>query len=350
VNHLTFYSTSWSIGYCWNMGFLLFLIMYLQVITGILLAFQYTSDINLSYYSIQYLGREVYYGWYFYYMHSSGASLYVFYSLLHIGRGLYIGSYIYRTSVWLSGIVLFLLLLTSSFIGYTLAWGQLSFWGGTVISNIFSICSITPFICGWLSYPGNPTLRRYLLIHFLFPHLLLGLSIVHVLYLHYISSSNILGIYSAGIITIYPFILIKDTLGIIVLGIGYSLQILSYHCISHPDNILEVKHMETPLIIVPEWYFLHLFIIIKIVPNNTSGLLYSIWYITYYIGFIELKYLFGIWLGSTLYLNSNNIYIICNVMLVTHNLLIGRNIGSDIIVTLGRTLSAICSILIVSAE
>jgi len=254
------------------MGFLLFLVIYLQIITGILLALQYTSDINHSYYSVQYLGREVYYGWYLYNLHSSGAS-FVFHGLtFHIGRGLYVSSYLFRTSLWLSGIVLFLLLMMTAFLGYVLAWGQLSFWGGTVISNIFSTCSITTFICGG-SMISNPTIKRFFVFHILLPLIIGGLSVVHIFYLHHISSSNTLGFYTNNLITFYPIILLKDILGLIILGIGYTLQIFVSYGLSHPDNILEVNTLITPLHIVPEWYFLHLYMVLKAIPNKTSGLI-----------------------------------------------------------------------------
>lgn len=257
------------------MGFLLFLIIYLQIITGILLAFQYTSDINHSYYSVQYTIREVNYGWCLYYMHSSGAS-FVFVSLtFHISRGLYVSSYLFRTSLWLSGIVLFLLHMMTTFLGYVLAWGQLSFWGSTVISNIFSTCSITTFICGG-SMISNPTIKRLFIFHLLIPLIIGGLSIVHIFYLHYICSSNTLGFYINNFITFYPYILFKDILGLQYLGIGYTLQIFISYGLSHPDNILEVNTFLTPLHIVPEWYFLNLYMVLKAIPNKTSGITYLI--------------------------------------------------------------------------
>ena len=254
------------------MGFLLFLVIVLQIITGILLAFRYTSDINHSYYSIQYLEREVYYGWYLYNLHSSGAS-FVFISLtLHVSRGLYVCSYLFRTSLWLSGIVLFLLLMITVFLGYVLAWGQLSFWGGTVISNIFSTCSITTSICGG-SMISNPTIKRFLVFHILLPLIVGSISVIHIFYLHHISSSNTLGFYTNNFITFYPFLLMKDILGLIILGIGYTLQIFVCYSFSHPDNILEVNTLITPLHIVPEWYFLAYYMVLKAIPSKTSGLI-----------------------------------------------------------------------------
>jgi len=271
-SHLQFYSCPINISNLWNMGFLLFLVKDIQIITGILLAFSYTSDINKVQPSVQYLGREVYYGWYLHYMHSSGAS-FVYYGLtLHIGRGLYVSSYLFRNLLWLSGIALFLLHMMTAFLGYILSWGQLSFWGGTVISNLVSICSITTFICGG-SMICNPTLKRFFIFHLLLPLIISGLSVVHLFYLHYICSSNTLGFYTNNFITFYPIIMFKDISGLIGLLLGYTLQIVISYGLSHPDNILEVNSLITPLHIVPEWYFLHLYMVLKAIPNKTSGLI-----------------------------------------------------------------------------
>lgn len=253
------------------MGFLLFLVVLVQIITGILLALQYTSDINHSYYSVQYLVREVYYGWCLHYMHSSGASFVFGLLTFHIGRGLYVSSYLFRTSLWLSGVVLFLLHMMTAFLGYVLAWGQLSFWGGTVITSIFSTCSITTFICGG-SMISNATIKRFFIFHILIPLIIGGLSVVHIFYLHSICSSNTLGFYTNNLITFYPLLVFKDILGLFILGIGYTLQIFTSYGLSHPDNILEVNTLITPLHIVPEWYFLHLYMVLKAIPNKTSGL------------------------------------------------------------------------------
>jgi len=323
------------------MGFLLFLVIYLQIITGILLAFQYTSDINHSYYSVQYLGREVYYGWCLHYMHSSGAS-FVFGTLFtHIGRGLYVSSYLFRTSLWLSGIVLFLLLMMTSFIGYVLAWGQLSFWGGTVISNIFSTCSITTFICGG-SLISNATIKRFFIFHLLLPILIGVLSVVHIFYLHYISSSSISGLYTSSLVTFYPLIIYKDILGMIILGIGYTLQIFVSYVLSHPDNLSEVNTLITPLHIVPEWYFLHLYMVLKAIPNKTSGLTLFIHTVTNLFMFIEVKNISTItaltstynWIYGNLFINL----FIFNTM-ITH--FIGAQLPQNLFLSYGRTITSV---------
>lgn len=281
--------------------------MIIQTYSGFSITIQYTSDIIASYYSIQYLDREVYYGWYFYNLHSNGASFIFITSLIHISRGLYISSYLYRNSLWLSGIVLFLLLMTTAFLGYILAWGQLSYWGGTVISNIFITCSLTLSIIG-ASTISNPTIHRFLVFHILISLHTKGLTVVHIFYLHWISSSNTLGFYTNTLTTFYPIVLLKDILGLILLGLGYTLQIFISYCLNHPDNILEVNALITPLHIVPEWYFLHLYMQLKSTPNRTTGLMISILYILNLSVFNE-----SINLLVITYINTSYNWIHCNL-------------------------------------
>ena len=293
------------------MGFLLLFSIVQQLLCGILLATQYTSDINHSYYSVQYLGREVYYGWYGHYLHSSGVS-FIFGSLaFHITRGLYVSSYLFRTSLWLSGIALFLLHMMTAFLGYILSWGQLSFWGGTVITNLLSM--LTTFICGG-SMICNPTLKRFFIFHLLLPLIISGLSVVHLFYLHYICSSNTLGFYTNNFITFYPIILFKDISGLIGLLLGYTLQIFVSYGMSHPDNILEVNTLITPLHIVPEWYFLHLYMVLKAIPNKTSGLLI---FISISINLVLLNEVLYISTITVLTSSYNWIYgNLCNVLFI----------------------------------
>jgi ubiquinol-cytochrome c reductase cytochrome b subunit len=170
------------------MGFLLFLTIGLQIVSGVLLALHYTSDINHSYYSVMHIIRDIYYGWCLRYMHSSGASFVLGITYLHIGRGLYVSSYMYNTNLWLSGVVLFVFLMAIAFLGYVLAWGQMSFWGGTVITNLLSsVPCLIEWMCGGF-YVSNPTLKRFFVFHFILPFITIGFVIVHLYYLHYISS------------------------------------------------------------------------------------------------------------------------------------------------------------------
>ena len=342
--HLQFYSSPYNINYTWIMGFLLYYVIQQQIISGILLATQYTSDINHSYSSIQYLGREVYYGWCLHYLHSSGVSFIFGLILHHIGRGLYVSSYQFRTSFWLSGIALFLLHMMTAFLGYILSWGQLSFWGGTVISNLVSTCSITTFICGG-SMICNPTLKRFFIFHLLLPLIISGLSVVHLFYLHYICSSNTLGFYTNNFITFYPIIMFKDILGLIGLLLGYTLQIFVSYGLSHPDNILEVNSLITPLHIVPEWYFLHLYMVLKAIPNKTSGLLIFVSICINLCLFNEVKNISTITVLTSSY---NWIYgNLCNVLFVI-NTIHTFNLGGELIsiwyTTSSRTLISLNTI------
>jgi len=206
-------------------------------------------------------------------MHSNGVSSLFSVMYFHIGRGLYINCYLHNTNLWLSGIFLVMIFMMIGFIGYVITWGQMSFWGGTVITNIFIVipCSIA-WMCGGF-YVSNPTLKRFFIFHLILSILSLGIVIIHLYYLHYISSSNPLYYNIYNFITFYPYICLKDINCLYIIGIGYTLHI--FKCLiglSHPDNSLEVEVLLTPLHIVPEWYFLHLYMVLKVIPNLTSGL------------------------------------------------------------------------------
>merc|ERR1712030_96891 len=209
----------------------------LQIITGIFLALHYTSDLNSAYFILFFIIREVFYGWCLRYFHSSGASFVFLFLFLHLGRAMFYGSYFYNPNTWFSGIVLFLFLMAIAFMGYVLPFGQMSFWGATVITNLLS-----PFPCliEWVSggyCVHSPTLKRFFLFHFLF-----------------------------------PFILQKDVFGLIIVLCLYFLQThFGVSSLSHPDNALEACALLTPLHIVPEWYFLCQYAMLKAVPNKNAG-------------------------------------------------------------------------------
>jgi len=256
------------------MGFLLLLSIVLQIISGVLLALHYISEINQSYYSVMHIIREVYRGWYIHYLHSSGASFVFGIKYLHISRGLYNNSYVYNTNLWLSGIVICLFLMMTAFLGYVLAWGQMSFWGSTVITNLFSS---VPCLIMWLSggfYVSNPTLQRFFVFHFILSFLTLGFVVIHFYYLHYVSSCNSINYNTNNFITFFPSVSIKDIFTYVILDIGYTLQLFLYiYSLSHPDNNVEVNRLITPLHIVPEWYFLSFYAVLKVIPFNIIGFL-----------------------------------------------------------------------------
>merc|ERR1712087_619919 len=273
-SHLQSYPCPLQINFFWNLGFLLGIAIGLQIITGIFLALHYTSDLNSAYFSVFFLIREVFYGWCLRYFHSSGASFVFLILFLHIGRAIFYGSYFYNPNTWFSGILLFFLLMAIAFMGYVLPWGQMSFWGATVITNLLSpFPSLVEWVCGgYCVY--SPTLKRFFLFHFVLPFLLCGFACLHLFYLHYHSSNNPLRLNTNNKVPFFPFIFIKDFFGLILILCLYFLQIhFGVSSLSHPDNALEVNALLTPLHIVPEWYFLCQYAMLKAVPNKNAGLI-----------------------------------------------------------------------------
>merc|ERR1711906_40055 len=256
----------------WNLGFLLAITIILQIITGIFLALHYTSDLDSAYFSVFFLIREVYYGWSLRYFHSSGASFVFLFLFLHLGRAMFYGSYFYSSSTWFSGILLLFFLMAIAFMGYVLPFGQMSFWGATVITNLLSpFPSLIEWVCGGYCI-HNPTLKRFFLFHFLLPFLLWGFVILHLFYLHFHSSNNPLRLNTNNKIPFFPFIFHKDLFGLILILSLYFLQThYGISSLSHPDNALEASALLTPLHIVPEWYFLCQYAMLKAVPNKNAG-------------------------------------------------------------------------------
>ena len=244
--------------------------MVLQILTGILLGFHYTPDRNSAYSSVIHILREVYFGWSFRCTHSGFASLINISVYLHIGRALYYGSMFSSPNTWFSGIFIFILLMATAFVGYVLPWGQMSFWGATVITNLFSC---VPCLVPWISGGFNSvSLSRFFIFHFLLPFMMCGFILLHLFYLHIISSHNPLGSYTNNKIPFFPFIFSKDLLGFFLVLFGFCLQLFyGFISLSHPDNAFEVSALVTPLHIVPEWYFLDFYAILKAVPNKNAG-------------------------------------------------------------------------------
>merc|ERR1712226_1370721 len=269
-SHLQSYPCPLQINYFWNLGFLLGIAIILQIITGIFLALHYTSDLSSAYFSLFFLIREVFYGWCLRYFHSSGASFVFLFLFLHLGRAMFYGSYFYNPNTWFSGIVLFLFLMAIAFMGYVLPFGQMSFWGATVITNLLSPF---PSLIFWVSGGHYVlTLKRFFLFHFQLPFLLCGFAILHLFYLHFISSNNPLRNSTNNKIPFFPFIFFKDFFGLILVLCLYFLQThFGVSSLSHPDNALEACALLTPLHIVPEWYFLCQYAMLKAVPNKNAG-------------------------------------------------------------------------------
>ena len=270
--HLESYPTPRNINFFWNLGFLVALTMILQILTGILLGLHYTPHINSAYTTIMHILREVYFGWSFRSLHSSGASFLFFLLFFHLGRALYYGSSRLIPKVWFSGIFLFIFLMATAFLGYVLPWGQMSFWGATVITNLFSgVPCLVPWVCGGFLV-SNPSLSRFFVFHFLLPFLIVGFFSLHLFYLHALSSNNPLGSNTNNKIPFFPFIFSKDLFGFSLLGfLGFLEIFFGFISLSHPDNAFEVSVLVTPLHIVPEWYFLEFYAILKAVPNKIAG-------------------------------------------------------------------------------
>merc|ERR1712153_258200 len=271
-SHLQSYPCPLQINFFWNFGFLLGIAIVLQIITGIFLALHYTSDLNSAYFSLFFLIREVFYGWCLRYFHSSGASFVFPFLFLHLGRAMFYGSYFYNPNTWFSGIILLFFLMAIAFMGYVLPFGQMSFWGATVITNLLSpFPSLIECVSGGYCV-HNPTLKGFFIFHFLLPFLLCGFAILHLFYLHFLFSNNPLRNSTNNKIPFFPFIFLKDFFGFILILCLYLLQ-THFHIssFSHPDNALEASALLTPLHIVPEWYFLCQYAMLKAVPNKNAG-------------------------------------------------------------------------------
>nr|AAK97247.1 cytochrome b [Passerina amoena]AAK97248.1 cytochrome b [Passerina amoena]ACI31737.1 cytochrome b [Passerina amoena] len=262
----------------WNFGSLLGLCLITQIVTGLLLAMHYTADTNLAFSSVAHMCRDVQFGWLIRNLHANGASFFFICIYLHIGRGIYYGSYLYKET-WNIGVILLLTLMATAFVGYVLPWGQMSFWGATVITNLFSaIPYIGQTLVEW-AWGGfsvdNPTLTRFFALHFLLPFVIVGLTLVHLTFLHETGSNNPLGIPSdCDKIPFHPYYTIKDALGfVLMLSLLVSLALFAPNLLGDPENFTPANPLVTPPHIKPEWYFLFAYAILRSIPNKLGGVL-----------------------------------------------------------------------------
>nr|WBW69155.1 cytochrome b [Sacalia bealei]WBW69160.1 cytochrome b [Sacalia bealei] len=262
----------------WNFGSLLGTCLILQIITGIFLAMHYSPDISLAFSSVTHITRDVQYGWLIRNMHANGASIFFMCIYLHIGRGLYYGSYLYKET-WNTGIILLFLTMATAFVGYVLPWGQMSFWGATVITNLLSATpyignTLVQWIWGGFSV-DNATLTRFFTFHFLLPFTIAGLAAVHLLFLHQTGSNNPTGLNSnTDKIPFHPYFSYKDLLGLILmLTLLLILALFSPNLLGDPDNFTPANPLSTPPHIKPEWYFLFAYAILRSIPNKLGGVL-----------------------------------------------------------------------------
>nr|WNH37293.1 cytochrome b [Bothragonus swanii] len=262
----------------WNFGSLLSLCLIIQILTGLFLAMHYTSDIATAFSSVGHICRDVNYGWLIRNLHANGASFFFICVYMHVGRGLYYGSYLNKET-WNVGVVLLLLVMVTAFVGYVLPWGQMSFWGATVITNLLSAVpyignALVQWIWGGFSV-DNATLTRFFAFHFLFPFVIAGATLIHLLFLHETGSNNPLGLSSdADKIPFHPYFSYKDLLGFAVLLVALTmLALFSPNLLGDPDNFTPANPLVTPPHIKPEWYFLFAYAILRSIPNKLGGVL-----------------------------------------------------------------------------
>nr|YP_009446050.1 cytochrome b [Triuncina daii]ARA91021.1 cytochrome b [Triuncina daii] len=262
----------------WNMGSLLALCLMIQIITGLFLTMYYTANIDMAFYSVNYICRNINYGWLIRTLHANGASFFFICIYLHIGRGIYYESFNLKY-VWLVGIMILFLLMATAFMGYVLPWGQMSFWGATVITNLLSaIPYLGTMLVNWI-WGGfavdNATLTRFYTFHFLLPFIILMLTMIHLLFLHQTGSNNPLGLNSnLDKIPFHPFFIFKDLIGFIILIMILTLlTLINPYLLSDPDNFIPANPLVTPVHIQPEWYFLFAYAILRSIPNKLGGVI-----------------------------------------------------------------------------
>nr|YP_010888014.1 cytochrome b [Noturus exilis]WJJ67625.1 cytochrome b [Noturus exilis] len=262
----------------WNFGSLLLLCLIMQILTGLFLAMHYTSDISTAFSSVAHICRDVNYGWLIRNLHANGASFFFICIYLHIGRGLYYGSYLYKET-WNIGVILLLLVMMTAFVGYVLPWGQMSFWGATVITNLLSAVpymgnALVQWIWGGFSV-DNATLTRFFAFHFLLPFAIIAATLLHALFLHETGSNNPVGLNSdADKISFHPYFSYKDLLGFVLLIVALaSLALFSPNLLGDPENFTPANPLVTPPHIKPEWYFLLAYAILRSIPNKLGGVL-----------------------------------------------------------------------------
>nr|ADJ17484.1 cytochrome b [Fukomys whytei occlusus]ADJ17487.1 cytochrome b [Fukomys whytei occlusus] len=262
----------------WNFGSLLGICLILQIITGLFLAMHYTADTTTAFSSVAHICRDVNYGWLIRYVHANGASMFFICMYMHVGRGIYYGSYMF-TETWNMGIILLFSVMATAFMGYVLPWGQMSFWGATVITNLLSAIpyigtSLVEWIWGGFSV-DKATLTRFFAFHFILPFIITALTVVHLLFLHETGSNNPSGINSdSDKIPFHPYYTIKDFMGFLfVFVILLILVLFSPDLLGDPDNYTPANPLNTPPHIKPEWYFLFAYAILRSIPNKLGGVL-----------------------------------------------------------------------------
>jgi len=281
AHHINDYPTPKNLNYWWTFGGILTFFLIIQIITGLVLAMHYVAHADLAFGSVEHIMRDVNYGWLIRYLHANGSSMFFLAVYIHIFRALFYGSYkAPREIIWIIGMLIYLLMMATAFMGYVLPWGQMSFWAATVITNLFSAIplvgeSITSWLWGGYAV-GSPTLTRFFSLHYLFPFLIFGLVILHIWALHIPGNNNPVGIDikkpSKETVPFHPYIIIKDFYALLIFLIIFSGFVFFVpNVLGHPDNYIEANPMVTPSHIVPEWYLLPFYAILRSVPDKLGG-------------------------------------------------------------------------------
>ncbi|MEC7805687.1 MAG: cytochrome b N-terminal domain-containing protein [Pseudomonadota bacterium] len=276
------YPTPKNLNYWWNFGSLAGITLVIMIVTGVILSMHYTAHVDHAFQSVERIMRDVNYGWLIRYIHANGASFFFIVVYIHLFRGFYYGSYkAPRELLWILGVVILLLMMATAFMGYVLPWGQMSFWGATVITNLFSAIplvgeSIVTLLWGGFSV-DNPTLNRFFSLHYLLPFVIVGVVVLHIVALHRFGSNNPLGIDVRGeqdTVSFHPYYTVKDMFGLSAfLTIMAAIVFFLPNSMGHPDNYIPANPMVTPAHIVPEWYFLPFYAILRAVPDKLLGVL-----------------------------------------------------------------------------
>ncbi len=283
TNHLTDYPTPKNLNYWWTFGGILTFCLVTQIVTGVILGMHYVAHADLAFESVEHIMRNVNYGWLIRYVHANGASMFFLAVYIHIFRSMYYGSYKSpREVIWIIGMIIYFLMMMTAFMGYVLPWGQMSFWGATVITNLFSAIplfgeSITNWLWGGFAV-DNPTLTRFFSLHYLLPFLILGLVVLHIWALHVPGNNNPIGIDvkkpSKDTVPFHPYIVIKDLFALLLFLILFAFFVFySPNILGHADNYIEANPLVTPAHIVPEWYLLPFYAILRSVPDKLLGVI-----------------------------------------------------------------------------
>ena len=283
VNHeLNDYPTPRNLNYLWNFGSLAGFMLVVMIFTGVVLAMHYTADSKLAFGSVEHIMRDVNYGWMIRYIHLNGASFFFIATYIHIFRGLYYGSYkAPRELLWMLGVVILLLMMATAFFGYVLPWSQMGFWGATVITNLFSAIpvvgeSIVTWLWGGFSV-DNPTLQRFYALHYLLPFVIVGVVMLHLVALHRHGSNNPLGIDRNGpgdSIPFHPYYTVKDLLGLAAFLLVFAFFVFYLpNYLNSTDAFIPANPLQTPAEVVPQWYFLPFYAILRSIPNKLAGVI-----------------------------------------------------------------------------